>query len=212
MLSTILSKQACLIRFIGLPLFKHNRLEMPKIVATKEQWIKLGYELFSEAGIMGLNVEVMSKRLKCNRSSFYWHFKSKDDFVDNLVDFWTSLYTNGVIAEANKEKDPHKKLFKLIAITLEEDSNLDFIFYLKKYGEKNKRIKTVVDQIDSKRIDFGIELLKELGYSKEDALFKSVIVYKYLIGHHEMMKYKKRPKNYPVAAKNEIIYILDLKM
>lgn len=193
-------------------MFKHNCLEMPKIVATKDQWIKLGCELFSEAGIIGLNVEVMSKRLKCNRSSFYWHFKSKDDFVDNLVDFWKILYTNKVIIEVNKEKDPHEKLFKLIDITLKEDSNLDFIFYMKKYGKKNKRIKKVVDQIDSKRIDFGTELLMEIGYSKKDALFRTVIISKYLIGHHEMMKYKKRPKEYLVNAKNEIKYILNLKI
>lgn len=184
---------------------------MPKIVATKDQWIKLGYELFSKAGIPGLNVEIMSKKLKCNRSSFYWHFKSKDDFVDHLVDFWKTLYTNEVLLEVNKEKDPHKKLSKLIDIVLQEDSNLDFIFYLKKYGEKSKRIKKVVDQIDRKRINFGTELLIEIGYPKKEALFKSLIVYKYLIGHHEMMKYKKRPKNYPVNEKNEIKYILGLK-
>ena len=184
---------------------------MPKVVATKEQWIEMGYELFSKEGITGLNVEVMSKRLKCNRSSFYWHFNSKDDFVDNLVDFWKNVYTTEVIVEVNKEKEPHKKLDKLIDIVLQKDSNLDFIFYLKKYGEKNKRIKEVVDQIDSSRIDFGIALLIELGYSKEDALFKTVILYKYLIGHHEMMKYKRRPKNYLVKERNEVKYILDLK-
>lgn len=193
-------------------MFKHNCLEMPKIVATKDQWIKLGCELFSEAGISGLNVEVMSNRLKCNRSSFYWHFKSKHDFVDKLVDFWVSLYTTEVLAKVTKVKDPHEKLSKLLDLTLKEDSNLDFIFYLKKYGEKNKRIKKVVDQIDKKRIDFGAELLMEIGYAKKDALFKSLIVYKYLIGHHEMMKYKKRSKNYLVPAKNEIKYILDLKI
>lgn len=185
---------------------------MPKIVATKDQWIKLGYELFSKAGFNGLNVEVMSKRLKCNRSSFYWHFKSKNVFVDNLVDFWKALYTNEVIAKVNMEIEPQEKLYKLIDIALQEDSNLDFIFYLKKYGENNKRIKKVVNDIDIKRIEFGTDLLIEMGCSKEEASYKSVIVYKYLIGHHEMMKYKKRPKNYPVIEKDEIKFILDLKI
>lgn len=184
---------------------------MPKIVATKEQWIKLGYRLFSKAGITGLNVEVMSTRLKCNRSSFYWHFKSKDDFVYNLVEFWETLYTTEVLAEVNKENDPHKRLIKLLNVTLKEDSNLDFIFFLKKYGENNEQVKKVANAIDKKRIEFGTELLVELGYPKKDALFKTVIIYKYLIGHHEMMKYKKRPSKYPANEMLEIMHILDLK-
>ena len=184
---------------------------MPKIVATKGQWIELGYELFSKAGILGLNVEVMSKKLKCNRSSFYWHFRSKDDFVDNLVNYWQTLYTTEVIAEVNQEKNPQEKLSKLLDITLQQDSNLDFIFYLKKYGEKNKRIKKVVDQNDRKRMDFGSELLMDLGYSEEDALLKTIIISKYLIGHHEMMKYKKRSKKQLVYEKNVIKYILGLR-
>jgi len=79
---------------------------MPKIVATQTQWIELGYELFSETGIQGLNVDVMSKKLKCNRSSFYWHFKSKNDFVNELVNFWIDTYTIKVIKEANQQTNP----------------------------------------------------------------------------------------------------------
>jgi len=113
---------------------------MPKIVATKIQWIKLGYELFSEAGIQGINVDVMSKKLRCNRSSFYWHFNSKKDFVNELVDFWINTYTLEVINEVHDQVNPKDKLFKLFEIVFKKDSTLDFIFYLKKYGQKDKQL------------------------------------------------------------------------
>lgn len=183
---------------------------MPKIVATREQWIKLGYQLFSEAGITGVNVEVMSRKLKCNRSSFYWHFKTKNEFIHHLIEFWKNLYTDQVLTEVNELKKPKEKLSKLIEIVLQQNSNPDFIFYLKKYGQKNNEINTIVQEIDKRRISFGRNILLELGYSKEEAKIKSLLVYKYLIGHHEMIKYKRRPKNYPNDAKKEIKYFLDL--
>lgn len=169
---------------------------MPKIVATKIQWIKLGYQLFSENGSKGLNVDVMSKKLKCNRSSFYWHFTSKNEFVNELVDYWINTYTLEVISKASKATDPKEKLLKLFEIVFKKDSSLDFIFFLKKYGQKNKAIKKIVEQIDSKRIAFGSGIFMEMGYSKQEAAIRSSVIYKYLIGYHETMRFKKQPKNY----------------
>lgn len=59
---------------------------MPKIVAKKEDWIKLGYKRFADQGVSGINVEKMAKALKVNKSSFYWHFKTRKDFIEQLVD------------------------------------------------------------------------------------------------------------------------------
>ena len=44
---------------------------MPKIIAKKEDWIKLGYRIFAEQGASGIIVEKMAKILKVNKSSFY---------------------------------------------------------------------------------------------------------------------------------------------
>ena len=55
---------------------------MPKIIAKKQDWINLGYKLFSEKGIAGIVVEKMASILNVNKSSFYWHFKTKKEFVN----------------------------------------------------------------------------------------------------------------------------------
>ena len=67
---------------------------MPKIIAKKEDWITLGYQLFSEKGISGIVVEKMAQKLKVNKSSFYWHFKTKKDFFNEIISFWISADTN----------------------------------------------------------------------------------------------------------------------
>ena len=41
---------------------------MPKIIAKKEDWILLGYKLFSEMGMNGIIVEKMALKLKVNKS------------------------------------------------------------------------------------------------------------------------------------------------
>lgn len=176
---------------------------MPKIVATKKDWIELGYKLFSETGEAGLNVDKMSRVLKCNKSSFYWHFKTKKDFIDNLIEYWVNIDTTQIITEVNQQRTPKDKFLKLIEVAFKKDANLDFVFYLKKYAQQKEELRTLVEQIDTERLTFVSSLLVEIGYT-EEATLKAAIFYKYLIGYHEMIRYKKQKKDYLTTVVIEI--------
>jgi len=177
---------------------------MPKIIATKQDWIKLGYKLFSEQGVSGIVIEKMAKKLKINKSSFYWHFKTKKYFVTEIVSFWVSENTNQIIFLTDSEKSGKEKFEKLIELSFKKDPFLDFNFFIKRYALKNKKIQLVIDKIDNQRIKYTKSILMEMNFSENDAKSKSQLFYKYLIGYHEMIRYKKQAKNYLTEAKAEI--------
>lgn len=77
-----------------------------------------------------------------------------------------------------------------------KDEHQDFIFYLKQYGRSHDRIATIVDQIDADRIEFVADILTGLGHSTEQATVKARIFYQYLIGYHELIKYKAQSVDY----------------
>ena len=102
---------------------------MPKIIAKKEDWIILGYKLFSEKGINGIVVEKMALKLNVNKSSFYWHFKTKKDFVNEIISFWISVDTNKIITRVESKplgKEKFKELGKsekdVVVFALTDDS------------------------------------------------------------------------------------------
>ena len=183
---------------------------MPKIVATKEEWIKLGYKLFSELGERGIVVDRMSDKLKCNKSSFYWHFKSKRKFIESIINYWEQSETADIIHQVNSVTQPKKKLLKLIEIVFHKDSNLDFIFFLKRYAKTNTSISNKIDQIDKERIAYVTDILKGIGHDKKAANLKAEIFYKYLIGYHEMIRYKKQRKGYVQEVLKEINQFITL--
>lgn len=53
---------------------------------SKKSWIDLGYELFSEEGHEGLQVERLSRILKKNKSGYYHYFGDKDVFLNALME------------------------------------------------------------------------------------------------------------------------------
>ena len=177
---------------------------MPKIIAKKQDWINLGYRLFSEQGIKGIVVEKMAKKLKVNKSSFYWHFKTKKDFVTEIVSYWVSESTNQIISLTNSEKSGKEKFNKLIELSFKKDPFLDLNFFLKRYALKNKKIQSIIDKIDNQRIEYTKNILTEMGFTENEAKIKALLFYKYLIGYHEMIRYKKQSKNYAIEVKTEI--------
>lgn len=183
---------------------------MPKIVATKKDWIKLGYKLFSRNGVSGIVIEKMALKLKVNKSSFYWHFKTRKEFINELVQYWIKIETEKVIENTEKANSTVEKLVLFLKIAFKNDPYLEFIFWLKRYAIKNPDTQAIIDEVDAQRLAFTSKLFQEMGYTHEEAEIKASIFYKYLIGYHEMIRHKKQDKNYLDEVKNELIHFLKL--
>ena len=177
---------------------------MPKIVAKKEDWINLGYSLFSEQGVSGIIVEKMSKTLKVNKSSFYWHFKTRKDFIDQLIMLWINNETKQIMDLTNSKKAALQKFKTFIGLIYKQNLFLDFTFYLKRYAKKEKQIQLIIDKIENQRVEYANNLLLEMGYSKKDANIKSALLYKHFIGYHEVIRYKNQNIDYQKEVKIEI--------
>lgn len=177
---------------------------MPKIIAKKHDWILLGYKLFSEKGISGLVIEKMADKLKVNKSSFYWHFSTKKEFMQQLIKFWIENETNQIIKLTNDHHSAIQKINTLIRLSYKKMPNQDFIFYLKSYAQKDKKTKELINKIDFQRIEYVKQLLLEMGYSEQEAAIKSSLFYKHLIGYHEMNRYEKQKENYLEGVKIEL--------
>ncbi|RJE74077.1 TetR/AcrR family transcriptional regulator [Reichenbachiella sp. MSK19-1] len=177
---------------------------MPKIIAKKGDWVNLGYKLFSENGINGIVVEKMAQKLNVNKSSFYWHFRTKKEFVNEIISFWVSADTNKIIARVESQSSVKEKFTTLVELSFKKDPYLDFVFFLKRYALKDKTIQSLIDQTDNQRINYTKGLLFEMGFSENEALTKATLFYKYLIGYHETIRYKEQGKDYIDEVKKEL--------
>ena len=184
---------------------------MPKRVCSKEDWIKLGYHLFAKKGIDGIIVEKMASKLKCNKSSFYWHFKSKGKFLDEIVTYWIQQETQGVIDHVEAHKTPKDKYEAFLEICFQHDPYLEFIFFLKRYAVKSVKHQRIIDEIDQRRLDYTASLYVGLGFTKAKAKVMASVFYKYLIGYHEMHRYQEPTKNHLKIVKKELSYLMQIQ-
>ena len=181
---------------------------MPKKVADKKEWLILGYQLFSEQGISGTVIEKLARKLNCNKSSFYWHFNSKKEFILRMVDFWVESETNYVIDEVNKESIPSKKYKRFIQLVFQHDPYLDFIFHLKRYAQKHEEIQQIIEEVDNRRLQYTERVFNEFGFPEQESKIAASILYKYLIGYHEMYRYRPPNPDYLKIVNQELKFIL----
>lgn len=177
---------------------------MPKIIAKKQDWVNLGFKLFSEKGISGIVIEKMAQKLKVNKSSFYWHFKTKKEFIQQLIEFWINNETEHLIQITNNKNSSLQKFKTFIMLSYKKMPNQDFIFYLKRYAQKERKTKNTIEKIDLLRIEYVKSLLQEMGYTAEEANIKSSLLYKHLIGYHETIRYEKQSIDYQKGVKTEL--------
>jgi len=63
-----------------------RRMNMEKKTSARERWINIGYELFSEDGPEGIQIERLARILELNKSGFYHYFGTLDEFIIILME------------------------------------------------------------------------------------------------------------------------------
>ena len=64
---------------------------------SRDQWLAGALEMFARTGADGLRVEQLARSLGVAKSGFYFHFKDREDLLQQLVDYWEAEYTAPVL-------------------------------------------------------------------------------------------------------------------
>jgi len=65
------------------------------------QWLDAAYDVLLESGVGAIKIMPLAAQLKVSRTSFYWHFKDRDDLLKALIARWQEKNTGNLVAQAN---------------------------------------------------------------------------------------------------------------
>lgn len=166
---------------------------IPKIIVTEQQWIQLGLARFSQNGTDGLVIEKMAAELGCSKSSFYWYFSSRSEFMARIVDYWAEVATRQVMRRSDDAENAVDRMAALLTQMFSATQMGDFLFYFRKLSRENPNYDRLLEQIERTRMDYARQLLIEAGVDSEAAEHKSRLLYHYYLGWYE------RHKHHPVS-------------
>ncbi len=157
---------------------------MPKHIATREDWLNLGLKCLNEKGKSALAVEKMAKLLGVSKTSYYWHFKTRNDFLLELAAYWKQEGTNSYIEASKKHHSDKEKLYHLTKEVFIHGHNQNSIRFWRDIAQENDAIDQLVKGVEAQRIKY-LQTLLTSEFDNREALHRADLLYHYFLGWSE---------------------------
>jgi AcrR family transcriptional regulator len=148
---------------------------------TRDQWLAKALEVFARTGEGGLHVEKLARELGIAKSGFYWHFRDREDLLDNLFEYWNYEYNDTVMRNPKVvDSAPRERLHAVMTVVF--DQNLtEYESSLQSWARKDADIARRYQRALKRRKEFVLDALAELGFEGEAAEMRARSFLSYLI-------------------------------
>ena len=134
---------------------------------SREAWLEKSLEILASEGENKLTIDYMVKAMGVTKGSFYWHFKSRSDFISNMVNFWATEFTTNVGDRIRSIKDPRERLLILMEMLTQGDHGRYDVAMLN-LGQHEPDARKIIEDVFDFRTNFVRAIFKELGFSGEE--------------------------------------------
>ena len=131
---------------------------------TREKWLERSLRVVAAKGGARLRIDSLVAAMGVSKGSFYWHFRNRDDFVRQLIEYWDDHYTQNVINMlTGHEGDARQRLFALMKMVYEQNLTAMEIPF-RSWAAQEPKVATLVARVDRKRLDTVRSLFREMGF------------------------------------------------
>jgi AcrR family transcriptional regulator len=134
----------------------------------REAWVRAAMEVLAKEGQAKLRVDTLAGQLGVTKGSFYHHFKNRDDFVQRLLAYWSSAFTDNVIAEGGTlEGSPEERLLQVMRM-IEREGLERYDIAFRSWAAQEPSVAEGVRKVDQARYRFIRSLFAEMGFEGPD--------------------------------------------
>lgn len=135
---------------------------------TREDWITGAWEMLGDAGLDGVRVEPLARRLGVTKGSFYWHFRDRQELLDVLLDIWFSIWDDQMSPDIDGDGNAEERIWALFESVIRRTTRGQTVS-LRLLSHKDPEIARRIDERDAQRLAFLMQRLQEIGFSREEA-------------------------------------------
>ncbi|KAM3112732.1 TetR/AcrR family transcriptional regulator [Phormidesmis sp. 146-33] len=147
----------------------------------RQDWLTIGIQTLIEKGIEAVRVDPLAKLLNVTRGSFYWHFKNRDDLLEEILHEWEARNTKSIIEQIDGlNSSPNAKLLSLLEVAAEDNNFLEKA--VRVWSFNDVKAAAAIARVDKQRLDYLQNLFLQLGFSEIDSKVRAQIAYSVRLG------------------------------
>ncbi|MDZ4876390.1 MAG: hypothetical protein CLLPBCKN_005810 [Chroococcidiopsis cubana SAG 39.79] len=152
---------------------------------TRKDWLDTGLQLLGSEGEKALTIERLCQVTCRTKGSFYHHFKNHDEFINALLEYWQSEYTNRIITTVEQLDNLSDRRRELDRLAAGIDRHIERA--IRNWSGVDRRVQLVLKQVDEQRIQYLVGLISEMGQIDEKiALELAIVEYSTFVGLQQL--------------------------
>ena len=167
---------------------------------SKEDWLNIALKALETGGIEAIRIERLSAMLQISKSGFYYHFKNRNNLLEELLSFWLFRYTTIITQDTSLQKlDPVKRLHKISEL-VHKYNLTKYDLSIRTWAQHDKGAKRIVNKVNKIRMDYIRSVLSELGFRGDDLETRTMLYVVYhswerpMFGNYNQQKWEKLKK------------------
>ncbi len=157
---------------------------------SRDDWIEAARAMLVESGIDGVKVDLLAKRLRVTRGSFYWHFTDREALLDALLHLWESGNTEPMLAaiKAAGARGDQKDFDATVGQLWIDETDFDPAFdsAIRDWARTDPRVSLAVHRIDDIRVAAFAEMFRAYGFDADEAEVRGRIIYYHQVGYYTL--------------------------
>jgi len=135
---------------------------------SKDQWLIKALDTLESSGVEAVKIERLARELCISRSGFYWHFKNRQDLLEQLLDYWVRRSTGVVTDNPDVVKlDPKKRLLTTMEI-IRDKQLAKYELAMTSWARLDSYVHKVVKKVVKMRLDYLRGIFAELGFEGDE--------------------------------------------
>ncbi len=155
------------------------------VKVTRQDWLNVALDVLISDGVEQVKVQPLGNRLGVSRSSFYWYFRSRQDLLDALLDYWQDTNTATFVAQTRLPADTiTQAVSHLFHCVLDQDLfNNALDFAVRDWARRSGKVRRMLDQSDQTRLDALTDMFTRFDHAPDEAMIRARVLYFMQVGY-----------------------------
>ena len=147
---------------------------------SAQDWLEAGLEALAAEGPESLRIHRLAKKLGVARSGYYWHFESREQFVDALLKYWSHEFTDVIVGNPELlALAPRERLARTVELVDRYELGR-YDLPLRTWALREPAAARTVKRVTRRRLDHFRRALGELGFEGDDLEMRAHLFMGYL--------------------------------
>jgi len=149
---------------------------------SRNDWVRESIAVLGEAGVKGLKIVAIAKRMGVTSGSFYWHFKGLSDLLDAILNHWEHHLTDHIIQDAiNFSGSSEQRILNLMKQVISEGAG-EHDHAISIWSRTDNKVLEVYNRTLTRRFEFCASMFEQANFTPDAAKVRGRLLVAYLMG------------------------------